>query len=733
MVDGADIASNFLADFFGAATHSPVYLSSLPNADTKGREIGERRVLTREHEHIAGFLRKYDRAGRALYFAVATLKPGSATRSKKTLDELCCLHVDIDFKAIVISPEEAEHKLRQIMLLPSKVVHSGGGLHAYWLFKEGLTATPETIEHVETLLKALADHLGGDRACAEVSRLMRLPGSHNSKGGAWDEVRIIADRPLRYELADLEDWLETASPIIERRVAAKPNGHGEDNPWLAFANSQLGGRAPVDVEARLAAMTFQGAGDSGIHMTQLAVTAALLNRGYEIEEVVEMVLDATRKTANGARWDWRREERDVRGMCETWRKKHPEVDEARGEEANTDKTESATKDNALPLLRPYVWRPFSEIPRRQWLHAGHYIREQVVMTVAPGGFGKTSLILCNALEMITGRGLIGPAPAGGDLRVAYWNAEDPDDEIERRIAAACLRHNIDGASLCDQLILGSRLTGKRRIASINRNGNVEFDAAMLVEIERLIRELRLDLVIFDPLIAFHRVPEGDNTLMEQLIKDGFGELATRTACCIELSQHTRKSTQGRTGDLTADDSRGAGAIANAARSVRVLNRMTAEEAELPKIPDEERRHYLRVSRDKTNMAPPGKATWVHLVNVELPNADGVKPGDQVQAIEAWDYPQPLDNVTADDMRWIRDTVRGQNYRADPRSPDWVGRPLASRLGLDPDERGDRKKLSAILRVWFTNGVLAIDTRRDEKRRPRPYVIPGNWNEVASDD
>jgi AAA domain len=351
------------------------------------------------------------------------------------------------------------------------------------------------------------------------------------------------------------------------------------------------------------------------------------------------------------------------------------------------------------------------------------------MTVAPGGFGKTSLIICNALEMITGRGLIGPAPAVSDLRIAYWNAEDPDEEIERRIAATCLRHNIDAATLPDHLILGSRLTGKRRIAWINRNGNVEFDAALLAEIDRLIRELHIDVVIFDPLIAFHRVPEGDNTLMDQVIKDGFGELATRTACCIELSQHTRKSTQGRTGDLTADDSRGAGAIANAARSVRVLNRMTVEEAELPKIADEERRHYLRVSRDKTNMAPPGKAAWMHLVSVELPNGDAGKPGDQVQAADAWDYPQPMDDVTANDMRWMRDTVRGQEYRTDPRSPDWVGRPLATRLGLDPDERGDRKKLNAILQVWFANGVLAVETRKDEKRRPRQFVILGNWNET----
>jgi DNA-directed RNA polymerase subunit H (RpoH/RPB5) len=56
------------------------------------------------------------------------------------------------------------------------------------------------------------------------------------------------------------------------------------------------------------------------------------------------------------------------------------------------------------------------------------------------------------------------------------------------------------------------------------------------------------------------------------------------------------------------------AIVNAARSVRILNRMTAEEAKLPKIGAEDRRLNLRVSRDKVNLVPAGKAMWVHLVD-----------------------------------------------------------------------------------------------------------------------
>jgi hypothetical protein len=227
------------------------------------------------------------------------------------------------------------------MLLPSKVIATGGGLHAYWLFKEALPATPENIAHVESLLRLLADHVGGDLACAEASRLMRLPGSHNTKGGAWREVCVIADRQLRYEMDDLAEWLEVASPTIRRKPAGGNGGASADvdNPWLAVGE-RFTIKPPIDVEARLAAMTYQGVGDSGIHATQISVSAALLNRGQPIDDVVEIVLAATRAAAGafGERWNWQREHHAVRQMCETWLAKHPEAEEQRTDKAETKKS-----------------------------------------------------------------------------------------------------------------------------------------------------------------------------------------------------------------------------------------------------------------------------------------------------------------------------------------------------------------------------------------------------------
>jgi hypothetical protein len=76
---------------------------------------------------------------------------------------------------------------------------------------------------------------------------------------------------------------------------------------------------PVDVDARLAAMQWQGAGDSSIHLTQLHVTAALTSTGEPVTETVEKVLAATRAAAVGdpdhGRWNWGMERRELERMC----------------------------------------------------------------------------------------------------------------------------------------------------------------------------------------------------------------------------------------------------------------------------------------------------------------------------------------------------------------------------------------------------------------------------------
>ena len=287
-------------------------------AQCEGRERGIRSASRGRPIASHNFVTKYDAPGYAIYFCVSTLKPGEVWRNKKNLSEIVCLHADLDFKGIVETRDEIERVLKRLPLRPQLVNFSGNGLHCYWVLDKALLASDENIARVERSLKRLADVLAADLAVCHCAALMRVPGSHNTKRDKWTEVVNITKRKGSYSLDELEEWLTSEAPRL-RRVAAT------DNPFAAFAAQHIV-RAPVDVDQRLGEMQYQG-GENAIHLTQLSVTAALLNRGWSIDDVVARVLDDTVLAAGseGTGWDWEAEADALYEMCESWLEKHPRV------------------------------------------------------------------------------------------------------------------------------------------------------------------------------------------------------------------------------------------------------------------------------------------------------------------------------------------------------------------------------------------------------------------------
>jgi putative DNA primase/helicase len=307
----------FIEMMFGSE-HS-VYVCSLPNERGDESEPPERHVSTREPSHIAQFIEKWDRPKRGLFFCTGIVKK-NARRAKENIVQTVFLHADIDFKNVDGDPDctKVLRPLTRLKYQPSIIVVSGHGLHLYWLFKEAVN-TQENLKRIEAALRQLSDLVGGDSQVCEVSRLMRLPGTHNTKDNGWVEVEIIEQNDRRFELSDLEEWLSETSPVILRKNRPQAVTAGECNSFTFCGESQ-NFKPPVDVKARLDQMMFMSGGDAGVHQTQLSTTASMLSSGVPIEEVVKIVLAATRAAAGhyGERWNWKREERAIRGMCESW-------------------------------------------------------------------------------------------------------------------------------------------------------------------------------------------------------------------------------------------------------------------------------------------------------------------------------------------------------------------------------------------------------------------------------
>jgi hypothetical protein len=247
--------------------------------------------------------------GRAVYECIGLV--GERRRNKNTVVSLAQIVVDLDLKNIEQPRDEVIQCTRDLALPPSAIVDSGHGLHLKWRLKEPLTDDPGMAQ-AEAVMKQLVCLLAGDPAPTHRAALLRCVGSHNTKKGEPRECHILESSGTEYDITEFAEMFDLYG---ERTLRYRPGVENTDADQL-IAPVSFG---PVDVEARLAAMKWQGAGDSSIHHTQLHVTAALTSAGEPIVETVERVFAATHIAALGdpdhSRWNWGMERREIERMC----------------------------------------------------------------------------------------------------------------------------------------------------------------------------------------------------------------------------------------------------------------------------------------------------------------------------------------------------------------------------------------------------------------------------------
>ena len=368
---------------------------------------------------------------------------------------------------------------------------------------------------------------------------------------------------------------------------------------------------------------------------------------------------------------------------------------------------------------PFKFRDPKAIPRRQFIYGRHYIRQFLSATVAPGGVGKSSLAFVEAVAMATGRNLLGVQPPRA-LKVWYVNLEDPREEIERRVAAICLHFRIDPHDIEGRLFFDGRET--EIILARQTTSGVVIAAPVKDALGAALKDGKFDVLTIDPFVSAHRVAENDNTAIDAVVKT-LGHIAGAANCAIECVHHTRKNNGG---EISAEDSRGAIALVAAARSVRVLNRMSENETDKAGVAAQDRRHYFRSEIDKANLAPPSKATWYRLASVPLGNGSGsgIDDQDYVAVATPWAWPDAFDGVSAADLRAVQMRVSEGRYRANQQAEDWVGNVVAEVLKLDPANTAHKAKIKTLLGMWTKNGMFVTVEGQDDKRKPRQFIEVG---------
>ena len=358
-------------------------------------------------------------------------------------------------------------------------------------------------------------------------------------------------------------------------IAVGKDGKQEVDPFTSYADEQAL-KKPIVVGQRLADMRYQGEGESGIHQTQLSVTASLMCAGRGVEDAVEYIIEATRRAAPVDEvWDWGKEEKAVRGMCETWLKKHPQDKHDDGPTASAPRGqgkktgEFASWDGREPDSYDWLWR--------HWLAKG-----ELHLIAGAIGAGKTTITLSLAATVTSG----GEWPDGSNASGGGSSSGPARNSVEKALMPRFMamsgdRSRIGGISVVEN--------GKKR----------SFDPAVDIDVLRGVLEDQrrrgepVSLIVIDPFIVVAKTDSHKNAEtrrdMQPLV-----DLAREFDAAVIGVTHYTKGTQRQAVNERVTGSLAFGAQARAIFAAVVRD----DEAE----PGTTKRSFIRT---KSNFGPSG--------------------------------------------------------------------------------------------------------------------------------
>lgn len=130
---------------------------------------------------------------------------------------LTALWVDIDDATV-----EGYRKAVSIQPPASIIIRSGGGYHAYWLLSKPITIDDSNRVTIKQTLKGMAIACGSDTKVADLARIMRLPGTINTKPGRGAMCEAFDHLPCYYDYNELElRYAPLAAPkipVVQRSI-----------------------------------------------------------------------------------------------------------------------------------------------------------------------------------------------------------------------------------------------------------------------------------------------------------------------------------------------------------------------------------------------------------------------------------------------------------------------------------------------------------------------------------
>jgi hypothetical protein len=284
-----EVAKDFLARCFAPGSTIALLLRTESPAKTQQRVVTLEQVLAPRY---LGWLAHENHSGANVYVAANPLRFGSRKRTKESIASIRHVYLDID--------EDGEARLAELRgsdaVPPASAIlsTSPGKYQVFWRV-EGFG-----FEQQEFTLKRLAIAFGGDPACTDCNRVLRIPGFLNRKYSPAHSVTVEYPSDAVSYPSDFclpEDMIVAALPL---RGQAWHNGSRKDShseaDWAWACHELAQGKDAGKLMQELASRRSDK--PNPLYYAQRTVDVASarqwLLKGAPIDDVITMLLERRR-------------------------------------------------------------------------------------------------------------------------------------------------------------------------------------------------------------------------------------------------------------------------------------------------------------------------------------------------------------------------------------------------------------------------------------------------------
>jgi hypothetical protein len=238
-------AADFLTRCFAPGETIALLLRRENPTSATQRVVTLERLL--EPRYLA-LLQHENASGANVYIAANPLRAGSRKRTKECIASVRHLYIDIDMDG---DARLAALRMSDAVPNPNAILSTSSGKYLVLWRVDGFD-----FAHQEQTLKLLAIAFGGDPACTDCNRVLRVPGYLNRK---YDPAhRIIVEYPcdsvwtpadFRLDIAAVDTVLFSGSVPSRKQSGKNSNSEGD---WAWVSRELAHGKDPVKLTRELA-------------------------------------------------------------------------------------------------------------------------------------------------------------------------------------------------------------------------------------------------------------------------------------------------------------------------------------------------------------------------------------------------------------------------------------------------------------------------------------------------